>query len=329
MADIIGRNLEVGYSVENVRGTSPATVEKWVKNVTAGIVEKAEVKDDESVHNTLSEGDQRRVVKLWIEGNLEGNVHADAIGYLFYNLYGAINSAVVETTAYDHTFTLAESISHASLSVYAKDGSIQQKAFSNCMVKALEIKCVVNDFVKYTAGFVGKASGASVASPVYNTEYDFIGKDITVKIADTEAGLPGATATKVKQVDIKFDSGAIQDFILGSATPNDVYNSKFSIEGKFVKNFDATTFKDLSLVDTPKYMSITILGDTTIGAISKPTLTFTFYKVMINSWTRSGKADAVVTEEVGFKAYYNATDSKQSKLILRNVTTEYATAPTV
>lgn len=64
MSEIIGKQLEIGVTVEQTRGTAQASVEKWFKKMTASIMERSETKIDESSHNVLAEGDNRRVKKM-------------------------------------------------------------------------------------------------------------------------------------------------------------------------------------------------------------------------------------------------------------------------
>lgn len=327
MSEIVGRQIEVGVAVEDTRGTSPSSAEKYIKNVTATIVERAEKVVDDATRGRLEDSDDARIVKKMIEGELEGIVHADAIGYLFYNLYGAASSANVAGSVYDHDFTLQQSIQHASLSIFAKDGSIQNRVFSNGMVSTLELTATVDDYLRFTAAFMAKSGAASTDTPSYDTEYDFIARDIVVKIADSEAGLSGASAIPVKDLSVTFDQGAITDHVFGSYDPDDIYNAKMTIEGQFTLNFAATTYKDLYLADTAKYMSITITGAANIGGGNNPTITIILNKVKFMDWNRSGGNDELVTEPISFKAFYNASDSEQSTVSLRNLTSEYDTAP--
>lgn len=322
--EIIGREIEVGVGVESTRGTALTSAEKWIKNVTADIVEKAEHVVDDATRGRLEDADSRRVVKKWIEGNLEGIAFADMIGYLFYNLYGSVSSAVVTGAVYDHEFTLDQSIQHASLTLFAKDGSVRQQTFNNGMVGTLELTASVDDFVRFSASFMASLGAANTDTPSYDTEYDFIGRDITVKVAATEAGLPGATATKIKDLNITFDAQLISDHILGSYTPNDIYNSGFSIEGSFTKNFDDETFKDLYESDVSQYIEITIEGAADIGGGNFPTITILMNRARVMDWTRSGGNDELVTEDVSFKAFYQPTDTQASKITVRNLTTEYS-----
>ena len=329
MAEIIGRELEVGFSTEGTRGTAEATVDKWSKNVTASIVERAEHADNDTVRGVLEDMEGRRVVQKYIEGDIEGIAHVDAIGYLYSSLYGKVTSAVVAGSVYSHAFTLRQNIEHQSLTVFAKDGGVQNLKFAGCMVNTLEINAAVDDYVRFTAGITGRTAENASVSASYDTEYDFIGRDITVKIADTEAGLAGATATPVKEITVTHDQGSIRDHVLGSYTPSDIYNAKHSIEGEFTLNFTDETFKDLYLGDSSKYMSITIEGEAILGGSYKPTITYIFNKVQFNDWNRSGGADELVTEPISFKCYYNETDEEASKVTLQNLTTVYNSVPSV
>ncbi len=320
--ELIGKEIEIGIGVESVRGTAPATASQWIKNISASVLEKAEFVNDEASRGVFEDMDGRRVVKKHIEGDLEQNLYANAFGYLAYNLYGGVESALVASGVYDHTFEVVQSSLAPSLSIFAKDGDAQQLAFQNCHVNTLELSATPDEYVKLTTSFIGEDSKDDTSTPSYATDFDFIGKEVLVKVADTEAGLVDATPMCLKEFNITFDRGLIADYCLGSYTP-EVYASKISIEGSFQKNFEDETFKDLYLGNSAKYMQITILGEAAIGTTYHPTLTFTFNKVMITNWERSGGKDELVVEDIEFKAFYNATDAEASKLVLRNTKDEY------
>lgn len=328
MGEIIGRDIEVGFSTEAVRGTAETVVDKWFRNVTANIVERAENVEDDTSRGRLEDMEGRRVVQKYIEGDMDGIAHADAIGYLYSSLYGKVSSSVVAGSVYDHEFTLNQNIEHQSLTVFGKDGDAQQVKFAGCMVNTLEINATVDDYVRFTAGIIGKEATDDTATPSYDTEYDFIGCDITVKIADTEAGLAGAEASKLKEVTLTHDQGGLRDHVLGNCPPDNVYNTKKMITGEMTLNFTDETFKDLYLSDLAKYMSITIEGEADIGGGNNPSITYVLNKVLVNDWNKNenGK-DELVTQTVSFKAYYNKTDQEQSKVTLRNLTASYANVP--
>lgn len=320
----VGRQLEVGFAVEASRGSAESAAAKWAKNVSTDVIAMAERADDDNSQGRLEDSEGGRVVQKWFEGPVEGIVHADMIGYLLYQLYGAEATTNPATGVYQHVFTLQQSIQHASLSIFVKDGSVQQKVYNLGVVSSLQITAAIDDYVRFSANIVAKAEASNADTPSYDTEYDFIGRDITVKIADSEAGLAGATATKIKNLTVSFDPGVIRDHVFGSYNPDDNYNAKFSIEGSFTKNFIDTTFKDLFTAGTSKYMQISIVGEADLGSGNFPTLTFLFNKVQVTDWSRAGANDDLVTEEVSFKAFYNNTDGQQSEVTLKNKTAAYA-----
>lgn len=325
MSEIIGRQIEFGVGVEQNRGTPQVTAEKWNKKISATVVERSEKVVDPSTRNVFADSLGSRITKKWIEGDFEGNLHADAIGYFLYNLYGTVVSSNVAGSVYEHTFTLLETNQHPSLTLFAKDGDVDQNVFSNCMINSFELTANIDERVMITGSFMGKDAASNSDTPSYGPEYDFIGRDITVKFADTEAGLVGVTAIKAKELNLSIDQGLISDHVFGSYNPDDIYNAKMSIEGDFTLNFDDTTFKDLYLADTYKYMQVTIQGAADIGGGSSPTLIFTFNRVQVMDWSREGGADELVTQPVSFKAFYNETDSEQSSAVLTNLTSEYDT----
>lgn len=327
MAEILGRELQIGLATEATRGTAESSVDKWMRNVTANIVERAQHAEDDATRGKFEDMEGRRVVQKWVEGDIEGIVHADAIGYLYSSLYGKVASSNVAGSVYDHEFTLKQNSTHQSLSVFAKDGGVQQLVYAGCMVNTLELNAAIDNYLRFTANFTGKDATDDTETPSYDTEYDFIGRDITVKIADTEAGLSGATATKVKEATISHDQGGIRDHVFGAYTPDDVYNAKHMIEGSFTLNFSDETFKDLYLGDDAKYMSITIEGEADIGGGNNPSITYVFNKVQFMDWNREGGNDDLVTEPISFRAFFNESDGEASKVTLRNLTSVYSNTP--
>lgn len=324
--EIIGRQLELGVALENTRGTAEAVAEHWIKNVTANIQERAEHAIDDNSHGDLFDSDNRRVVKKWVEGSLEGILQVDVVGYFFYNIFGTISSSTVDTGVYSHSITLDSStIEHPSLTLFAKDGGVQNLKIANGMISSLEINASMDDYVRFTTNIMASTATDGSDTPSYVEENDFVGKDITIKVADTEGGLSSATALSVKELGISFDTGAIVDYVLGQYNPEDIYNAKLSIEGSFVKNFKDETFKDLFLGDTAKYMEIAIVGSQDIGGTENPSITITLNKVKITGWERSGGNDELVVENIEFKAFYNEEDAEGGKIVIVNNTEEYDT----
>jgi hypothetical protein len=319
MVEFIGRQIEVGIGKETTRGTALANPSRWLRNTKADFMARAEIVNDDTTQGSLSDSVGSRVTKKWFDGDLSGIVHADTLGFYLINIYGTVSRTTLSGSVGRSTFTLAENITHPTLSVFVKDGA-HQKVHNSGVVNTLEITASTDDYVRYTANIIAKDEASNASSPSYSTEYDFIGKDITIKTASSEAGLAGASAIKIKNVSIKYDTGAISDFNFGSQNP-DIYNAKMSIEGTFEKNMVDTTYKDLFQANTAVYMQIMIEGEAVLAGSNKPSYKLVMNKVQVTDWNRQGDADGLVTETVTFKAFLNQADAKQSTAELVNVTT--------
>ena len=323
LTENIGKHVEFGIAVEDTLGTAESTATKWVKNVTADIMARTEKVVDDNSQGVLEDSPNSRVVRKWFDGDLSGIVHADVIGNFFYQIFGDVDSDTVTGAVTDHDFTMLQDIEHPTLSGFVKDGGVYQGVFDSGVVNTLEITANTDDYVRYSTNILFAEATSNSDTPSYDTEYDFIGRDITIKIADSEAGLSTAPAQKVKELGITFDTGAIADFNFGSYFPEN-YNAKLSIEGSLSKNYVDDTFKDLFTSDNAKYMQITIAGDEVLTGSNRPTITIILNKVMIQGWERSGGNDDLVTEDIEFKAFYNNTDAEMATVTVRNLTESYA-----
>ncbi len=325
--EIVGREIQFGVATEASRGVAESTVDKWMRKVTANVVERAAHALDDTTRGRLEDGEGRRKVQSHIEGEVEGILHVDVLGYFLSNIYGVVNTATLSGSVKSHVFTLRQNIQHSSLTLFAKDGAVQQRSFSNAMINTLEITAAMDDYVRFNASFLASVAAANSSTPSYDTDYDFIARDIVVKLADSEAGLTGATAIKVKELSLKWDQGLIKDHVVGAYTPDDIYNARLMIDGSFTVNFADTTYRDLFLGDSSKYMSITIEGETVLGGGYKPKIAIVLNKVQIMDWNRAGGANELVTEPISFRAFYNPSDSEQSTVTLQNLTASYANVP--
>lgn len=202
MAEIIGRQIEFGVATEATRGTAETAADKWARQVTATVVERATHAVDDTTMGRIEAGMGRRVTQRYIEGQVDGIAHIDTLGWYFGNIYGICNTTEVSDPVNDHVFTLAQNIAHPALSLFAKDGGVQQLVYSNCMVNTLTLTAAIDAYLRHSATFIGATAANNSDAPSYDTEYDFVMRDISVKIATTQAGLSGATALPVKALDI-------------------------------------------------------------------------------------------------------------------------------
>ena len=323
--EFIGRQIDFALGIEAIRGTAETVAARTVRKVTANLIPRAERVIDDTTFGRIEDAERVRTVRKWTEGDVEGIVHADVIGYFFLNLYGTVVSNTT-SGATTHSFSMEQSIIHPSLTGFIKDSEVRQEKVAGLMITSLELNAATDDYLRFAASFLGKESASDVSVlPALVTEYDFVSRDISVKIADTEGGLSGATALKLKDLTVSFNTNAEADFVFGSYSPNDIYNKQFSIEGSFTRNYVDTTFQDLYEGDSAKFMQIVIEGEAVIGSgAAHPKITIQLDKVQVSDWSRSSAGDDLVTEDISFKAFYNTSTSQQSEVEVVNLTSDYA-----
>ena len=322
--EMIGRQIDFALAVESTRGTAEAVADRNVRKVTCNLIPRAERVIDDTTFGKLEDATNIRTVNKWNEGDVEGIVHADVMGYYFYNIYGEVASTTVSGDVTEHVFTMDQTIKHPSLTLFVKDGEVRQEKLAGGMITTLELSASTDNFVRYTANFLAMEGETDTSTiPSLATEYDFVSRDISVKMASSQAGLSSATPLKLKDMSLTWNTNAEADFVFGDYSPDNIYNKQFSIEGSFTRNFVDETFKDLYESDDFEYMEITIEGEADIGDGNNPSITILLNKVAVQDWSRTSAGDDLVTEDVSFKAFYHETDEQASQVTLVNVTDAY------
>lgn len=318
----IGRQQSLGIGKETTRGTAvvPAF---WLPLINFDFDDKFEHVIDEQLRGIIEDSEDLKVVKKWSEGEIEGHIRDKSFGLLLLAGFGAISSVVKETTAYNHTYSVQNGIQHQSLTVEGKNSN-EQLAFVLAMINSLKIKAELGKFVEFTAKLIAKLGASASNTPATTVENKFLAKDIIVKFADNLAGLDGASAIKVKNVNLTINKNIESDDILGSIAPDDYNNKQIAIEGGIELNYDAATYKALALAGTQKAMRIDIINtDVTIGASSNPELKIDLARVKFTEWSKSGGLNDIVKQTLNFKAFYSISDSKMVSVVLTNTQTAY------
>lgn len=327
MSEFIGREINMAVGVEAVRGTAQVTAGRTIRKVTCDIIPRADRVIDDTTFGRLEDAERVRTVRKWSEGGLEGILHADVLGYFLLNIYGDVNSGVDAGDAYKHTFSLEQSLAHPTLTLFVKDADVRQEKIAGAVISKFSINSSSDNYVRFKAEFLGKEGTDDTSSlPALSDEYDFVGRDVSVKIADTEEGLAAATALKAKDLSIEWNPNAEADYVLGSYSPDNIYNKQMSIEGEMSLNYVDNTFEDLYKGDDFKFMQITIQGEAEIETGKHPKAVITCHKIQVTDWSRTSAGNDISTQSVKWKAFLNTDESKQSEVELTNLTTEYIAA---
>jgi len=321
MAEHIGRESAVGLAIEGTRGTAEASASKWLKKSTATLLPEVEKVIDDSSFGRLEDAEEARTVREWYQGTVDGVLHADAIGYPLAQMYGEVTSTTVTGAVTEHEFELEQSITHPTLTLFMTD-PVKSERYNGGVVSSLAINATTDDYLRYSMEVLARSATSHTDTLDYDTEYDFIGRDITVKMAATEGDLTTAVALPIKSLNINYTTGAISDWVFGSNTP-ELYNGAFAIEFDFTKNHTDTTFEALYKGDDARYFEITIKGDNVLTGGNAPELRFLFNKVKVTDYSVDDASNELREESVTCKALYNVTDEAQSTVYLKNLTAEY------
>jgi len=226
----------------------------------------------------------------------------------------------------DHTITVGQSAQHQSLTLFLKEPlSGQDYKHALGVVEELEIMYERGKYVEYSLKMKAKKGATASNSASVISDNRFLHQHVTFKLASTQSGLAGASATVIKSLKLKFSNNIEDDDVLGSLTPADFLNRKFSIEGELEAIWqNESDFKTFTLAGTQKAMRIDLKNtDVTIGTAANPDILIDLNKVIFSELTHPYKINDVITQTLKFKALYNTTDSKMVTITATNLQASY------
>lgn len=146
---------EVAIGRETTRGTAvpPTYGLKWTD---FSVIDKIMAAVDESRSGVIADSRSTNVVGTYAEGSLAGPVRDRSVALLLYSLMGTLSSAVVETTAYEHTITLQNGNQHQSLTIAKKDPNGGQD-HRLAVVNKMEVSVETDKMVTFNADFRSKS----------------------------------------------------------------------------------------------------------------------------------------------------------------------------
>lgn len=281
---------------------------------------------DNSGIGRIEEAFDAENVAEWAEGNLSGFIYRQSIGLLLLNALGVVNTtdnADSDASIKDHTFTVGNTTSHPSLTLTHNDGN-EDLAYALSMLTSLEITAELNQFVRYNASFLAKASASADTDPSYSADSRFRAQDVTVKMADTVAELSGASAIKLRSAGITITKNTEREHALGAIGVDDIFNRQFSVGVSLNALYRDNTWVELVRNGTKKALSIAFVNSAvTIGTSANPSLTFTFDPGHFNPRELEGGLDDLKTETVEFMGLFSLANSSMMQAVLVNDVATY------
>lgn len=323
MTKFIGRIADIGIAKETTRGTAESSATFYLPKMSFTYDDKIEQVIDESSVGVIEDATGASIVGKMAEGEFEGKIGDKSIGLLLLSVFGTVSSTVSETVVYTHSFSVAESAQHQSLTVFQEDPN-QDYKYALGMIDRFSLDVSLGQFAKITAGFKSKAGATATLTPSYTAENNFLPQHGTLKYASTTAGLGAGTAVNIKSFKLDIVTNVENEMVLGSTAPADLLNKQFAVSGTVEMIFTDETFKTQLLADTAQALRIRLTNsDVTIGTTKNPQLTFDLNKVKWGEFTRNYGNDDLVSVTASFKAFYDLTTSGMITAELINLQTSY------
>lgn len=311
MTKYISRLVNLGVGKETTRGTQVDPT-YHVPKVDFSFDDKVvKAREMESL-GKIADSDNAFVTTQYGQGDVGGEIRASSFGLFLYAMLGTVSSSGVSDSAYTHSFTVANTNTHQSLSFVVVDPNTTEE-YQLVMLDSLEITAELDEIVKYKASFMSKkGDGSSRTVPAVTSEYKFTKKHLSFKVADTIGGLAAASSVSLKSLTLTISKNVVLDDVLGTAEPEDILNRQLSIEGQLKLNYEDETWKNYMRNGTDKSMEIKLTNtDTLIGVTSRPTLTFQMPKVDFFDWEPDYSLDDITTQTISFKAKYDVANAQE------------------
>lgn len=321
MARFSGRRTDIGISKESSRGTTAGSADYWLPYAGYNFNEKVEKVRDESGLGVLSTPQGAEIVREWSEGEITAKVRDQSVGLILLALFGTETFATdtPEADVGRHTFTLAASNQHQSLSVWKKNPAETLQA-GNVVVSSLGLQTVVDQYVEMTIGLMGKKFGTDADTVAYVSENKFRPQDVTIKLAATANELSGAAAiTTMRSLNLNFNKNVEMYPALSSKTPVDFLNKDFEVSGDMEILFEDLTYKNHVLLGQNRAMSIKFANTAAIaGGTTNPSLEFIFDELDFGEFSPDDENSNINVLTLNFNALYNVANSRMVRAILEN-----------
>lgn len=302
MTKFVGRRGILGLAKEASRGVGLSPTE-WIPRVSASFDDKTETAREAEGLGRIEDSDSNHVLRKFAEGDVEFEVNDRQIGMFLTSLIGASPTTTGGPT-YAHTYALANTNQHQSLSVYYEDPDFY-KLYPLAVVNSLEIVAEPDAIVRATVNLMSKTSDdwTNATQSFVAIGNKFLQQHVQLKLADTIGGLSAATAISLKSLNLTISANAENDNNLGTVEPEDILNHQFSVEGSLTLNKEDDTYRNYMKNGTYKSM------DLAFNRASNSSLQFQFPRVDFTEWEQDRELDSIVGQTINFKGNYDAANA--------------------
>ncbi len=302
----IGRRQAVGIGNEVTRGVG-VTPTYWLNATSFSFRDVPDRALSEAGFGGIWGGDQSPTTLEHAEGDIEFELDDQSLGSILKALMGTVGSAVEDTSAYKHTFTLQNDNQHDSLTVHTID-PIGQLQFELAMIDTFELTVEPNSIITASVSFMSKGSNDSAgATASYGATKKWIGRNLQFKVANDTSGLTAAPKISLKSLSLRVEKNAEINSTLSTIQPEDIVNKRFNITGEVVLNYEDRTWLDYVKTGVYKAIRIDLISEDLAGAATAYyQFRLDLSKCSIESFDPDFAFDDVVTQQFTFNALYDA-----------------------
>lgn len=319
MSKYIGRLVNVGLARETSRGTAVAA-SWWLPKANVAFFDKATKVTSRLNYGVIGDGAYAPKAFEWAEGTIEGDVFDKSFGYLLYSVFGSVVTS--GTGAYTHTFSLANTNQHTSLTLTLADPD-RADQYAMAMLDKIEINIKPDDIVAFTSDFKAR-TGRAMAIPTadYTAENKFLGRHAIIKVANTTSGLAAATALNLKSLKLVIAKNVKLNNTIGTVWADDIVNTKFEITGTLELDLIDQTYRQYMLDGSYRALRIQLVNpDVTIpGNGANPSFTLDLTRVHFEEWEAIRPNDEIVMQKINFRALYDVTLGTATGAIVNSCT---------
>ena len=302
MTKFVGRLGTLGIAIEATRGV-PVAPTYWLPFVTMSFYDKTTTQREEQGMGNIADSDSIYVTLKMGEGEVESQLYDSALGYILTSLLGAV-PVTTGGNPYTHTFTLSNTNQQKSLSLYWKDPD-RSYMFPLAVVDSLNVKVEPSGIISYTIGFKSKsARDWTSQTPDFKTlGSKFLHQHAETRLATSIAGLSGATAISLKNLDLTISRNTIFDEVIGTVEPEDILGQQISVEGSLDLNLEDDTYRNYMLNGSYRALELKL------NRSSSSSLTLQFPRVDFTEWEPDYTLNEIAKQKINIKANYDSANA--------------------
>lgn len=321
MAKFVSRRAEIGIAKESSRGT-PVVPSQWIPWATVSFGDKVEYATEESAMGRIEDSDDSFAMVKYGQGTIEADVRAAYLGLILTNLLGAAPSSS-GGPPYTHTYTLANTNQHTSLSLLIQDKTNTDiiKMFPLSMIDKWTMKAepgkIVTNSIDFTS--LGGRDWTTQTSSFTALGSKFLAQHLSFKVAANLAALTASSPINVKSLELTVEKNLLRNDVAGSVAPDDINNQQIKVSGSVLLTYEDSTWLDYMLAETDRAMEIIL------NAGSSGILTLRMPLVRFMNWEKDMPLNEIAKQKIDFVCHYDAANATAviSTCTLTNAVTSY------